>query len=79
MVKGSFFFFAVSEELAELASSLGEERESVLKAYRHQLSMELDKLEKDVRKTIASESEVTSVLRKKIQDLSKTRQLQQSQ
>ncbi len=68
-----------SEELAELWCGLSEDRESVLKAYRQQLSVELDKLEKDVRKTISSEGEVTSFLRKKIQDLAKSRQLQQSQ
>ena len=67
------------EELAELLSGMSEDRESVLKAYRQQLSIELDKLEKDVKRTISSEGEVTSFLRKKIQELAKSRQLQQSQ
>lgn len=68
-----------SEELSELWCGLSEGRESVLKAYKHQLSVELDKLERDVKKTIASEGEVTAFLRNKIQDLAKSRKLQQSQ
>ena len=57
----------------------GEDRRSVLLAFKQRLSVELGELEKEVVKMNASEGEVTAFLRKKIKDLSKSRQIQQSQ
>ena len=55
------------------------ERETVLEAYGHQLQVELERLEKEVLKTAASEKEVTSYLLKKAKELGKSREFQQSQ
>lgn len=51
----------------------------MLLAYEQQLAMELERLENEVTKTTASEDEVTSFLRKKLKELTKSRQIQQSQ
>ena len=65
--------------LEELCMDHGEDRRSVLLAFKQRLSVELGELEKEVVKMNASEGEVTAFLRKKIKDLSKSRQIQQSQ
>lgn len=68
-----------TEELEELWLDHCEERGSVLRAYKQQLAVELGRLEKEVTKTKTSESEVTSFLKKKISELTKSRQFQQFQ
>lgn len=66
-------------ELGELWLSHCGKRSSMLLAYEQQLAMELERLENEVTKTTASEDEVTSFLRKKLKELTKSRQIQQSQ
>lgn len=68
-----------TEELRELCQAHVVERETVLQAYEQQLGVELERLEKEVLKTTTSESEVTSFLRKKLKELHKSREFQQSQ